>query len=246
MERDNLKKYIQQHRAEFDDLPVPANMLIGISDKINRRKSRRRKSMYYWTAAACTTALLIFSYQYLFHQPVKKRISHVVSVQNVKVAPSPIIATPAPAKETTLHTTIQTKKLRTKKITHPYKNILAGLRDSSSVARRIDAVFALNDMTSLNQKLKIVLCNTFANDESSNVRLAALKVLLKYNSDSLVQKHLISGLSTQKDPFIQMELVQMAEKNLTPECTKRLMELTDNPFTLSVVKEQAYYALLIR
>lgn len=245
MEKDNLKRYIQQHRADFDDIPVPQNILPDLMKRTGKSGSRRR-SIYY-LAAACATGLLLFSYQFLFHHPKTGEISNIVRehrAETTEVAPLP--AGPQTEKEVPASRDISGKKITARGKPAPYRKIYTGLQDSSSVASRIEAVMTINEKARLNHKLKGTLIHVLNTDESSNVRLAALNVLLKYAGDSLVEKHLIQALGNQKDPVIQMELVRVAENNRNPDATKKLMEIADDPYTIPLVREQAFYALMTR
>lgn len=247
MEKDNLKEYIEQHRSDFDDVPVPQNILPEIIHRLRKRNKRKMRSIYYWGVAACVAAILFFSYQFLFQEPgtITTNPPAAAHKQNTIEIP-PLTANPESLKAVSQASPIALKKMNVKKNYNPYRKIYEGLRDSSSVARRIEAVMAISDKAGLNHKLSGTLIDVLNTDESSNVRLAALNVLLKYAGDSLVEKQLIRALGNQKDPVIQMELVRVAESNGNFDATKTLMEVADDPYTIPAVREQAFYALMAR
>lgn len=244
MERDNLKKYIQQHREAFDDLPAPPEMFRKVMTRMRKRKLTRRRRMYSIAAAACIGGLLLLSYPFLFHPEEPEEINPVVVVQEHPPVPvaelhsdptlPKIVEVPAPEVRA---------KIAVQRGREHYRKIYAGLHDSHSVARRIDAVLTISEIPSPDRRLTAALLNTFSNDESSNVRLEALNVLLKYAGDSLIQQRLVHALGVQKDPAIQIELVSAMENNTDPRITEKLIEIADDPFTIPPVREQVYFAL---
>lgn len=247
MAKDHFKEYIQQHKADFDDATVPQNMLPGIMERMEKRKARKKKTGYFLAAAACLAGLMVLFDRFPFHQPPPKENAPVVVIQKENPIATPTeVHDPLPEQKRTASVPLDRPNRSVKKDPIPYREIYAGLQDSSSAARRIEAVWTINDMDLPDRRLTDMLYDTFNKDESSNVRLEALNVLIKYAGDPLVQKHLVRALQHQKDPFIQMELVRAVGNNTDPETTKKLIEISDDPFTIPPVKEQVYFALLTR
>ncbi|MCO5238193.1 MAG: HEAT repeat domain-containing protein [Chitinophagaceae bacterium] len=247
MAKDHFKEYIQQHKADFDDAAVPQNMLPGIMTRMEKRSVRIKKSKYFTAVAACLAGFLLLFHYFPFHQPgIKESVPVVVVQKENPVAAPEKVHQSLPEPKQVAAVPAAGFRTKIKNDDRPYREIYAGLQDSSSAARRIEAVLAIGDMTSPDRQLTSLLYDTFNDDESSNVHLEALNVLIQYAGDPLVQKRLVRALRNQKDPFIQMELVRAVGNNTDPETTKKLVEISDDPFTIPPVKEQVYFALLTR
>lgn len=257
MERDFFKQYIQEHKDAFEDEALPPNMLGNILGNLKVREEQRereklaaqkkRKLTYTWLAVACS--LLVFAGAYLF---LSQETAEIKESGNQLVAKKAIVHQPpvvANQPEEVLATQNSVKKLR-KHFTsdqpkvNPYEDIHAGLTDSLSVARRLDAIIKVSSFASINDDLKKALCKTFDTDENDNVRLAALEVLAKFSADKYIHEQLMAGLTKQKDPVVQLELIKIMGNNSNPETTDKLIAMANNPFTVEAVKEQVYYALL--
>ncbi len=250
MERDFFKQYIQEHKDTFEDEALPPNMLGNILGNMKERREReaqkKRKLAYTWLAVACSLFMVAGAYLFLSQETseIKKPGSQIASKpKDVAEQPSPSATVPLPIEEKA--------KVKANKhlVTHlpktnPYQEIYDGLVDSLSVASRLDAIIKVGTLASLNEKLKTDLCRTFNEDGNDNVRLAALEVLSKFSNDNYVHEQLMAGLSKQKDPVVQLELIKIMGNNGNPETTDKLIEMANNPFTVNAVKEQVYYALL--
>lgn len=248
--KDNLKKYIQQHRDDFDDTVVPPRLFQGILKEMDNRKSERmRLGLRSFLAVAASLLVLFFlSVQFLFRNPGNHDSKSFMPSEelHLPLLPQVMQETELPGNITVPLTTNRVKVQRRSKGELQQK-ILTALRDENSVAGRIEAILTINDLKTPDSTLIAALCNSFENDESSNVRLSALNVLMKFSDgDSIVRRHLLNALVTQQDPMIQMELVRVMKNNTDPETTQRLIKIADDPFTITPVKEQIYYALLER
>ncbi|WP_293302733.1 HEAT repeat domain-containing protein [Pedobacter sp. UBA4863] len=250
MERDFFKQYIQEHKDAFENEALPPNMLGNILGNLKARQQvqtqKKQKLIYTWLAVACS--LFIVTGAYLFLSQEKSELTNtaplLVSNKNESIE-QPVISTvevePIKQKSTI-------SKQRNFVAHHPkieaYQEIYTGLSDSSSVAKRMDALIKARSLTTLNEKMKIELCRTFNEDGNDNVRLAALEVLSTFSNDKYIHEQLMVGLSKQKDPIVQLELVKIMGNSSSPQTTDKLIAMANNPFTVEAVKEQVYYALL--
>jgi hypothetical protein len=259
MERDFFKQYIQEHKDAFESEALPPNMLGNILGNLKEREERKaqqelqileaqkkRKLTYTWLAVACSLFLIAGAYLFVSqeNQEIKESGSKM-AINSPTVVEQPVIAenekTPlvkSSIERSTRHLASYQPKA------NPHKEIYAGLRDSLSVASRLEAIIKINSLASLDNNLKTALCKTFDNDGNDNVRLAALEVLSKFSNDNYIQEQLMAGLGKQKDPVVQLELIKIMGNNSSPETTDKLIAMANNPFTVEAVKEQVYYALL--
>ncbi|MDQ8003672.1 MAG: HEAT repeat domain-containing protein [Pedobacter sp.] len=259
MERDFFKRYVEEHRDAFENEALPPNMLGNILNKLEERKSveanlkleaapKSRKLTYTWLAVACS--LFIVAGAYLFLSQEKNELTatptQIVSTNNNNVEPAPfsILEEVEPAVKSTNAVKKQRILVAHQPKVDAHKEIYTGLSDSSSVANRMDAIIKASALVVLNEKMKTELCKTFSDDNNDNVRLAALEVLSKFSNDKYIHEQLMAGLSKQKDPIVQLELVKIMGSNSNPETTDKLIAMANNPFTVDAVKEQVHYALL--
>ena len=252
MEPDFLKRYVEQHKDAFESDALPPNMLGNILGNLKEREKRKakkvRKLTYTGLAVACSLLMAVGAYLFVSqgtdeiqqdHSKVAANKIKPVALPTISKVEEPIIEKKAsaikpPIRQFAAH---QPKA-------NPYKEIYDGLKDSLSVASRLEAIIKVNGMASLSEKLKIELCKTFDKDGNDNVRLAALEVLSKFSNDIYIHEQLVAGLGKQKDPVVQLELVKIMGSNSNPETTNKLIAMANNPFTVNAVKEQVYYALL--
>jgi len=256
MERDFFKEYIQGHKDAFENEALPPNMLGNILGNLKEREAQRerkrleaqkkRKLTYTWLAVACSLFLIAGAYLFLSQETKEiKENSGRMAINNPAVIDQPTIAKTeeTPIVENAIERPTKHFASHQPKV-DPYKEIYAGLTDSLSVASRLDAIIKVNSLAALDNNLKTAICKTFDNDDNDNVRLAALEVLSKFSNDKYIHEQLMAGLSKQKDPVIQLELIKIMGNNSNPETTDKLIAMANNPFTVEAVKEQVYYALL--
>lgn len=248
MENDSLKKYVQEHRSDFDDEVLPPGSFLKMLNKIKKKRSLKNIRTAGTIAAACVLFLLISIIMPQNQKQVKEiKYTPVATTQEKEIEPSKTqeVQNSMIAAVKIKPGSISSKQKRPVK-SDPDKKILIGLTDNSSVAARINAVLEAGELKGLNQTMKEALCQTFTNDENSNVRLAALNVLAKYTHDEFARKWLLNGMSTQNDPVIQIELVRIMSNDNDSAVTEKLIQMADSPFTIPDVKDQVYYALLTR
>tara|TARA_B100000965_G_scaffold406832_1_gene449312 strand:+ start:6654 stop:7460 length:807 start_codon:yes stop_codon:yes gene_type:complete len=80
--------------------------------------------------------------------------------------------------------------------------------EDQSVTQRLKGVQMSNGLVSKNREVTDALFLTLNNDESTNVRLAALASLANYAKDSAIRERLIKSINQQRSPLV---LVAMAE-----------------------------------
>lgn len=250
MEHDFFKRYVQEHKEAFEDEALPPNMLGNILGNMRERQllqeRKKRKLTYTWMAVAASLMMVVGTYLFLSKEnTVTKPGSQIVSNKDETKTPANLpVEVISPKTQVAVQK--QTRLVAYQPKVQQHQEIYAGLADSLSVASRLNAVLKAGSLNKLDQKLKTVLCQVFNEDENDNVRLATLEVLSKFAGDKYVQQQLTAGLSKQKDPVIQLELVKVLGNSNNPETTDKLIAMADNPSTMDVVKDQVYFALLTK
>lgn len=121
------------------------------------------------------------------------------------------------------------------------KRMMMTLLDNEfSASQRMQGVSVAYEMNKPDDEIVRVLVNTFNSDPNTNVRLAALDALSKFSSEEGVRKSLIESLSTQKDPVIQIALIQLMVQMKEKTVVKQLEKMTKDSRTMKAVKDEAY------
>lgn len=118
--------------------------------------------------------------------------------------------------------------------------MMALLNNEYSASTRMQGVSVAYEMNNPDDEIVRILVKTLNSDPNTNVRLAALDALSKFSSEDGVRKSLIESLSTQKDPIIQIALIQLMVKMKEKTVIKQLEEFTKDNKMMKAVKDEAY------
>jgi hypothetical protein len=125
------------------------------------------------------------------------------------------------------------------------KEVMMGmLGNEQSASQRIKGVNVAFVLSDPDDEIVKALVNTMNTDPNTNVRLAALEALAKFREDPLVKKVLIGALAKQKDPIVQITLIQLMVQMKEKEVVKDLEKIVDEEGTLQAVKDEAYNGIL--
>jgi len=255
MNNDPLKKYIAEHREQFDHLEPDEAVFNRIKATLNipavqPKKNIRLYNRTRWMIAA--SLLILIPAAYIgFHNDlsVSKTVSPKVAVTKSDITePERIADVSSPAGE--LVTTTAKAPIRKIKRTHTKQSlpdmgkIYTDLTDSTSASRRLAAILEIEKSNLMSYDLIHRLSETLNNDANSNVRLAALNVMSRYLQDSEVMNACILSLDQQTDPTLQLALILLLRQTSHPKLDDTLYALANDPATFSVVKNQAYLTLL--
>ncbi|MCB0371463.1 MAG: HEAT repeat domain-containing protein [Muricauda sp.] len=121
---------------------------------------------------------------------------------------------------------------------HMKQTAMLSLMENQSASKRIQGVSYIEEFENPDEAIIQALANRLLNDENDNVRLTAFEALSKFTSSEKVKNVLIEALEKEKNPSIQVAiiqtLVQIQEKKAA-EPMKRLLEQED---TQPFIKEQ--------
>ncbi|MEJ5995325.1 hypothetical protein WG904_12940 [Pedobacter sp. Du54] len=244
---DPLKKYVQEHRDDFDTLEPSADILFKLKKELNQGPKEKTGMMRLivnqkWLVAA--SVLLILSITYYFitndnHQSIK-------TPQIVKnVTPN--------RSEAVINEAVEMNKITPKIAVKKHKKQPKGidmlsayhdLTDSTSASTRLAAILKIQKSNKISYDVIDKMTATLNHDSNSNVRLAALNLMSKYAHDSYVNNAFMLSLSNQKDPLLQLGLMELLKQTDNPKLDDKLYALATDPTTLSEVKDQAYFILL--
>lgn len=122
--------------------------------------------------------------------------------------------------------------------------MLAMLDNQQSASQRIVGVSVAYELDKADDEIVKVLVKTMNEDTNTNVRLAAMEALSKFGHETQVRIALIQSLTEQKDPVVQIALIQLLVKMKEKGVVKQLEEMTKDPSTMKAVKDEAYTGIL--
>lgn len=114
----------------------------------------------------------------------------------------------------------------------------------NSASQRLQGVNVALTITAPDHDIVNALVKTLNDDPNTNVRLAALEALGNYYTDGTVRKALIESLGTQKDPIVQIALIQLMVKMNEKGSVKSLEQIIEDNLNIKPVKDEAYSGLL--
>jgi anti-sigma factor RsiW len=124
------------------------------------------------------------------------------------------------------------------------REMMAMMTNDQSASQRIQGVNVAMQLEKPADEIVKALVKTMNEDPSSNVRLAALDALSKFIGEEGVRKELIGSLSKQKDPVVQIALIQLMVKMKEKGVVNDLKRIVDDAKTMQAVKDEAYSGIL--
>jgi hypothetical protein len=118
--------------------------------------------------------------------------------------------------------------------------VLGQLNDEQSATQRILGVKAAYQTAGADDAIVKALIATMNTDNNTNVRLAAVEALGKFQKEPQVRTALIDALSTQTDPLVQIALIQLMVQMKATEAVKPLQKIIDDEQSLPAVKDEAH------
>ena len=122
--------------------------------------------------------------------------------------------------------------------------MMAMLENQQSASQRMTGLSVAYEMDKPDHEIVGVLVKTMNEDPNSNVRLAAMDALGKFINEATVRNALIQSLSSQKDPVVQIALIQLLVKMKEKSVVKQLEKMTQDASTMKAVKDEAYSGIL--
>lgn len=121
--------------------------------------------------------------------------------------------------------------------------VLAQMNNNQSASQRMLGVMAAYESVQANKpddEIVEALVTTMNNDGNSNVRLAAIEALSKFTGEENVRKALVQSLSVQKDPVVQIALIQLLVQMKEKGAVKSFEQIIDDEQVLPAVKDEAH------
>jgi hypothetical protein len=131
----------------------------------------------------------------------------------------------------------QVAELKIENLVSKQHTILA-LMDNQSASKRIQGVQYVEEFTNLDPKIVEALVKRMLHDENTNVRLTAVNALQGFITSEEVKDGFIKALETEKDPAIQITLIQSLVKIQSKKALKPMQQLLEQDETQPFVKEE--------
>jgi hypothetical protein len=122
--------------------------------------------------------------------------------------------------------------------------MMAMIENQQSASQRIQGVNVAMTIEKADDQVVNALIKTMNEDPNSNVRLAALEALSNFHQEPHVRKALIESLGKQKDPVVQIALIQLMVKMKEKGVVNDLQKIVDDSETMKAVKDEAYSGIL--
>lgn len=118
------------------------------------------------------------------------------------------------------------------------------MENQQSASQRIQGVNVALTISAADDDVVHALAKRMNEDPNSNVRLAALEALSQFRNEPKVRKILVDALSTQKDPVVQIALIQLMVKLKEKGVVNELKKIVDDEKTMEAVKDEAYSGIM--
>ena len=118
------------------------------------------------------------------------------------------------------------------------ETMILSLIENQSASKRLKAVNYIEGCKSPVDDIITALINTLHHDENSNVRLAAAEGLIKFSNIAEVRKGFLDALIFEKDPNIQIELINILVAIKEKNGIEPMRNMLKNKETPEFMKEQ--------
>ncbi len=122
--------------------------------------------------------------------------------------------------------------------------MMAMLDNQQSASQRLVGVSVAFKMEQADDEIVTALVKTMNEDGNTNVRLAALEALGKFQRLPHVRQALIDALGKQTDPVVQIELIRILVDMKSKDVIEELQKITTDEQALPAVKDEAHAGIM--
>ncbi|WP_315057862.1 HEAT repeat domain-containing protein [Chryseobacterium indoltheticum] len=235
--KDSLKKYIEDHREEFDTLEVPEETFDKIMSKLNEPAISEKTIPLFtwkkWIAAASIVIIFSVGSFALWNQKENKKSSIAIQ-EKTKTEDENLVEIIKPKNELETAKIMTTKQKNSPKVFEKNnsnhsksiaetKNLVQnnnsaneyGVENAKALELMADEYSASSRLEGISlinfspsdEKMIAILSEKALSDENTNVRLAAVEALSAHMENTTVRDHIRQIFLNQDDPFVQKELI---------------------------------------
>lgn len=253
--KKGLEKFIAENREAFDDRTPNPDLLSRIQQRMTQTTQEPAKkgivisfTAIRWAAAACVVVLAGIGIWWMNSDnsnqqtlagltPEKQAVNKEIPKEQVLVEKEPAVIASTTEKEPT--TAFVSAKVDQRK-----EMLFASLNNMESASTRIAAAMKAYEMKNADRDIVDALFHSMNNDPNTNVRLAALEAIARFHRESYIRKKLTASLKSQKDPVVQVELIQLLTKMKQTSILGELEKMVKDVNTTEAVKDRAYSSIL--
>lgn len=270
MQKDRLKDFVTENRQAFDDQEPGPDVLqkiharLGVEPVVEKATAKTIAFRYWWAAAAVVVLLAgaalfltpprqeeqLIAREAITESPAAKTGADTENDVQASVATTNNhIPAPVPKQssipERVHHKSAMEAPVAPQSVAHKTATNWRASLEQENFSDRLAAVLASGKENTVlsNSDLK-ALAHTMNYDENSNVRLAALEVLMKQEPRKEVQKLILESVGRQDDPVVQLDLLASLSPDEATTVKQQLFDIAQNPTNIEAVRSQAYAALL--
>jgi len=122
--------------------------------------------------------------------------------------------------------------------------MLSMMVNPQSASKRMEGVNVALTIERADDEVVAALVKTMNEDLNTNVRLAALEALSRFQHEPPVRAALIKSLSTQQDPVVQIALIQLLVKMKETGVVNELERIINDSTTITPVKDEAHTGIV--
>ncbi len=115
---------------------------------------------------------------------------------------------------------------------------MISLLENQSASKRIQGVHYIDDLIDPDEAIISALADRMLNDENTNVRLSAMEALTKFKNSETVKNAFIKALKTEKDPSIQIAIIQALVKIQEKKAIEPMQKLLEQEDTQPFIKNE--------
>ena len=258
--KNELEKFIADNREAFDDRMPGADVLARIQQRMGHTEAAPAKKgivvsfrTIRWAAAACVVVLAGLGIWWMNLDSQQDQLLAGVTSKTEEARKQDTSEHETASEETDNQgaqeikpATIETATAASfvSKVDQRKEMLFANLGNMESASTRIAAAMKAYDMKNADRDIVDALFHTMNNDPNTNVRLAALEAIAKFHRESYVRKQLTAALKKQKDPIVQVELIQVLTKMKQTSILGELEKMVKDVNTDKEVKDRAYASIL--
>ncbi len=123
------------------------------------------------------------------------------------------------------------------------QNVMMALIENRSASKRIQAVNYVQEFATPDSEVLNALIDRMHYDANVNVRLAAAEALSGYSDNAQVKDAFIEALGTEKDPGIQIAIIQFLVEVKDTRARGPMQQLLEQEETPNFVKDQVSQGL---
>ena len=239
--KDSLKKYINDHRDEFDNLEVPDEMFDNIMSKLDNStpsvgKTRSIFPLKTWAIAASVAVILSLGIFNLWQEKeidktaiatkqTQKKEDEVLTDTSIvqeesetsiienKIQKNTAKVLANNSSDSPKQSIVNQNSILNYNIENDKVNAIELMNNEFSASSRLQGIALVKNFSDYDSKIIDLLSEKAISDENTNVRLAAVSALEIQHQNPAVTERIQQIFVQQNDPMVQKELISfLSEK----------------------------------